>query len=139
MRRQCPKGYQMMNGVCQNISKGDHVDFRPIHPMWQAQMDVSGWQTARRGGRMRRVGNTSIPRHINRRRPISHSLDWDAADECFAQCVSGESDITNSSGQPSIVGCAHGCYNSWGGGAGSGGGRGWRRGGRMRRRRRRRR
>ena len=44
----------MMNGVCQNISKGDHVDFRPIHPMWQAQMDVAGWQTARRGGRARR-------------------------------------------------------------------------------------
>jgi len=76
------------------------------------------------------VGNTSIPRHINRRRPISHSLDWDAADECFAQCVSGQSDITNSPGQPSIVGCAYGCYNSWGGGgAGSAGGRGWRRGG----------
>ena len=55
----CPEGMipgaggkGCVNAPGKNGGNGDNPNFRPIHPMWQAQMDVSGWQTARKGGKL---------------------------------------------------------------------------------------
>ena len=34
------------------LDEEDEADFTPVHPMFQAQMDLGGWQTMKKGGKV---------------------------------------------------------------------------------------
>ena len=39
------------------LDEEDESDFTPVHPMFQAQMDLAGWQTMKKGGKVSDKGN----------------------------------------------------------------------------------
>ena len=72
----CPEGMipgaggkGCVNAPGKNGGNGDNPNFRPTHPMWQAQMDVSGWQTARKGGKLNKKRKMHSGGHMHKMDP----------------------------------------------------------------------